>query len=65
MLKLDEPTRDGETEVVLVTNLPATVTALQCCEAYRDRWRIEGHYQALLMATAFNGDGSREIGIKP
>ena len=47
MLKLDEPTRDGETEVVLVTNLPATVTALQCCEAYRDRWRIEGHYQAL------------------
>jgi hypothetical protein len=47
VLKLDEPTRDGETEIILVTNLPATVTALQCCEAYRDRWRIEGHYQAL------------------
>src|SRR3954466_8576239 len=47
VLKLDEPTRDGETEIVLVTNLPTAVTALQCCEAYRDRWRIEGHYQAL------------------
>jgi hypothetical protein len=47
VLKLDEPTRDGETEIVLVTDLPAEVTALQCCEAYRGRWRIEGHYQAL------------------
>jgi Transposase DDE domain len=47
VLKLDQPTRDGETEIVLVTNLPAEVTALQCCEAYRGRWRIEGHYQTL------------------
>src|SRR3954453_9174680 len=47
VLKLDEPTRDGEAEIVLVTNLPAAVTALQCCEAYRDRWQIEGHYQTL------------------
>src|SRR3954447_13851309 len=47
VLKLDEPTRDGETEIVLVTNLPAAVTALQCCEAYRGRWQIEGHYQTL------------------
>ena len=37
VLKLDEPTRDGEAEIVLVTNLPAAVTALQCCEAYRGR----------------------------
>ncbi|MBV8313686.1 MAG: hypothetical protein JOZ53_01885 [Planctomycetaceae bacterium] len=47
LLKLDGPTQDGEAEIVLVTNLPAAVTALQCCEAYRGRWRIEGHYQAL------------------
>jgi hypothetical protein len=47
VLKPDEPTRDGEAEIVLVTNLPAAVTASQCCEAYRGRWRIEGHYQAL------------------
>ena len=47
VLKLDEPTRDGETEIVLVTNLPREVTAARCCEAYRGRWRIEGHYQVL------------------
>jgi hypothetical protein len=47
VLELDEPTRDGETEIVLVTNLPAAVTALVCCEAYRGRWRIEGHFQTL------------------
>src|SRR5512143_1235190 len=47
VLKLDQPTRDGEAELVLVTNLPAEVPAWQCCEAYRGRWRIEGHYQAL------------------
>jgi hypothetical protein len=47
VLKLDEPTRDGETEIVLVTNLPSGVTAAQCCEAYRGRWKIEGHYQTL------------------
>ena len=47
VLKLDEPTRDGETEIVLVTNLPAEVAAVACCEAYRGRWRIEGHYQTL------------------
>ena len=47
VLKLDEPTRDGETEIVLITNLPAEVPAAACCEAYAGRWSIEGHYQAL------------------
>lgn len=47
VLKLDEPTRDGEAEIELVTNLPATVSALTCCEAYRGRWQIEGYFQAL------------------
>jgi hypothetical protein len=47
VLKLDQPTRDGETEIVLVTNLPAEVTAIACCETYKGRWQIEGHYQAL------------------
>jgi hypothetical protein len=47
VLELDEPTRDGETEIVLITNLPAEVTAVVCCDAYAGRWRIEGHYQAL------------------
>jgi IS4 transposase len=47
ILELDEPTRDGETEIVLITNLPAEVAAAACCAAYADRWEIEGHYQAL------------------
>jgi hypothetical protein len=47
VLKLDEPTRDGETEIVLITNLPAEVTAAAGCAAYADRWAIEGHYQAM------------------
>jgi hypothetical protein len=47
VLKLDQATRDGETEIILITNLPAEVTALQCCEAYLDRWQIERHYQTL------------------
>jgi hypothetical protein len=47
ILVLDEPTRDGETQIVLITNLPAEVTAAACCTAYADRWEIEGHYQAM------------------
>jgi hypothetical protein len=47
VLELDGPTRDGETEIVLVTNLPATVTAQACCAAYAGRWQIEGHYQTM------------------
>jgi hypothetical protein len=47
VLQLDRPTRDGETEIVLITNLPAEVTALECCATYLVRWQIEGHYQAL------------------
>jgi hypothetical protein len=47
VLKLDQPTRDGETEIVLVTNLPAEVSAILCCKVYRGRWQIEGHFQTL------------------
>ena len=47
VLRLDEPTRAGESEIVLVTNLPDDVSAQVCCGAYRDRWRIERHFQRL------------------
>jgi len=47
VLELDEPTRDGEAEIILITNLPADVPAAVCCGAYAGRWRIEGHYQTL------------------
>ena len=42
-----EPTRNGETEIVLITNLPAEVPAKVCCGTYGGRWRIESHYQEL------------------
>jgi hypothetical protein len=46
-LKLDKPTRDGETEIVLITNLPAWVSAAIIAMAYRQRWTIEQHFQRL------------------
>ena len=40
---LDEPTRDGDTAIHLLTNLSgAAATACQVAELYRRRWTIEG-----------------------
>ena len=47
VLQLDKPTRDGETEIILITNLPDTVPAHLCCQAYCGRWQIERHFQTL------------------
>jgi hypothetical protein len=41
-LVLDEPTRDGLTQLRLWSNLPPEVTAVQIANLYRRRWRIEG-----------------------
>lgn len=42
VIKLDEPTRDGETEVSVLTNLPEEVAdALAVAELYLQRWTIE------------------------
>ncbi len=46
-IELDEPTRDGETEITLITNLPAKHDARKIATAYRQRWTIEGHFQRL------------------
>ncbi len=46
-VELDEPTRDGDTEIQLLTNLPLTVAAREIADAYRHRWTIEGHFQRL------------------
>lgn len=40
-VELDKPTRDGDTVLHLLTNLPATVSALEVAELYRQRWSIE------------------------
>ena len=47
MLPLAEPTRNGDTELILVTNLPDTHKADSLCDAYAGRWQIEVHYQRL------------------
>ena len=44
-LVLDTPTRDGETEVKLVTNLTVKVaSAIRVAELYRQRWTIESMF---------------------
>jgi hypothetical protein len=47
VLQLDLPTREGETEIELVTNLAVEVSAILIAETYRGRWRIERHFQRL------------------
>jgi hypothetical protein len=42
-VELDKATREGETEIHILTNLPAKkVTAPKVAEVYRKRWAIEG-----------------------
>jgi IS4 transposase len=48
VLELDEPTRDGEAVITLVTNLPAKgVPARVVAGVYRERWLIEGAFLEL------------------
>jgi hypothetical protein len=53
-LLLDEPTRDGETEIHLLTNLPKRVRAKKLAEIYLGRWTIEHAFQEL--AAAWNAE---------
>lgn len=46
-VKLDQPTRDGETAIFLLCNLPNTVAVRQIAELYRKRWTIETAFQEL------------------
>jgi hypothetical protein len=45
VLRWDPPTRKGESEIVLITNLPASVPAEACGLVYRGRWGIELPFQ--------------------
>jgi len=42
---LHEPTRDGDSEIHIVSNLPKRVGAIRIAELYRDRWQIETAFQ--------------------
>lgn len=40
-VELNKPTRDGETEIHILTNLPMRIGALRVAELYQKRWTIE------------------------
>ncbi|MEO8497133.1 MAG: hypothetical protein ABI614_18835 [Planctomycetota bacterium] len=44
-VKLNTATRDGDTEIHVVTNLPKRVGAVHIADLYRDRWQIETAFQ--------------------
>ena len=47
---LDEPTRDGDAEIHLLTNVPESeATAAQVADVYRQRWAIEHAFYVLTM----------------
>jgi len=50
-VKLDEPTRGGETEINVLTNLPpGDANALKVAELYLTRWTIENAFQEIEQA---------------
>lgn len=40
-IELDEPTRDGDTQIKILSSLPESVPATIIAESYRSRWQIE------------------------
>jgi len=46
-VKLSTPTRDGDREIHLLTNLPAKVGAVKVAELYRHRWTLEQAFNEL------------------
>ena len=46
-IQLNEPTRDGDEVVFLVTNLPRRISALKIADLYRKRWTIETAFQEM------------------
>ena len=46
-VRLKEPTRDGDTTLSLLCNLPETVSAILVADSYHGRWRIETAFQEM------------------
>jgi IS4 transposase len=49
-VELDEPTRDGDREMHVLTDLPEEVDGRLVAEAYRERWTVETAFQHLAVA---------------
>lgn len=54
VVKLLQPTRDGHTELSILSTLPKDVSALEVAALYRQRWSIERLFQVL--DQCFNGE---------
>jgi len=49
-IELDEPTRDGDVEIHILSNVPADdASARELAEMYRKRWEIENAFHVLTM----------------
>jgi len=46
-IQLDEPTRDGDDEIHVLSNLPVKIKALKLATLYRERWTVEGAFQEI------------------
>jgi hypothetical protein len=49
-VRLKQPTEDGDTEVEILTNLPARVKAVKVAWLYLNRWKVEGTFHELTVA---------------
>jgi hypothetical protein len=50
VIRLDKPTRDGDTEMAILTNLPRSAAdAIAVAELYRNRWTLETMFQSLTL----------------
>lgn len=48
VVRLKQPTRDGDSEIALVSNLPATAAnAIDIAQVYRQRWSVETLFQVI------------------
>jgi len=48
VLRLDKPTRDGDCEMAILTNLPKkAASGVRVAELYRKRWKVETMFQSL------------------
>ncbi len=56
-VKLDKPTRDGDKEIHVLTNLPGKSSATDVAELYRHRWEEETAFHVLQMTLTCEHSG--------
>jgi hypothetical protein len=55
VVRLDRPTRDGDREIAILTNVPARdASAAKIAELYKDRWTLESLFQ--MLTQTLNGE---------